>query len=255
MTPQLEHEYLEFVNQLGLQRANVGDINDPHTNEMSFCLLHMITGACTEVGEITELILNHIHYGNPFNVKKLCDEFGDLFFYLCGAIIEIESSIDEILDAMGGYQFPMLGDFVRNNTIAKQLSNGCHDEQMGRVSPRLLDATMSMVVSTSQMVDLLKKHMAYGRKLDFFKIRDGIGRTMVHLADACIELGTNFDEIIAMNMAKLKARYPNGYSHKSANNRDAGVETKAQHRAITKVVNVDGNIVQKGSVDDDRTWR
>lgn len=255
------------MKTLGVERSKVTGDSDPHTDQMSFILLHMVTGMCTEAGEVVELIRDHTHYGNGLNVTKLKDELGDLFFYLCGAVIDSGMSIQELLDAMGGPLFPSLAGFYHGGSYCQQMGNGYYNVKVGEVSPRLLDATMGLVITTSHMVDLLKKHMAYHRDLDFTKIKQELGFTLVHLADACMELGSNFDEIVAMNTAKLRKRYPNGYSHTNANNRDRKAEDAAQHEAmnvntnppgemfqtpVEKVTNVDGERVVKGSEKDDR---
>ena len=234
MTPAFEQEYMAFVNNLGIERSMVTGETDPRTSEMSFTMLHMAMGMCTEAGEVVEIIRDHTRCGSELNVMKLKDELGDLFFYLCGAIIDTNLSVQEIFDTMDGQEAsPFLAKFFRD---------GFYHPQFNVPNPRLLNATMDLVVATSRVVDLLKKHMAYHRKLDFCKIKQELGFVLMHLADACISLNSNFDEIVTMNMAKLKKRYPSGYSHQNANNRDRKAEDEAQQT----VTNTDSDCAIKG---------
>lgn len=246
MTPELEAKYMSFVNTLGVERAQVVGDNDPHTDQMSFVLLHMVTGMCTEAGEIMEIILNHLN-GDDLNVSKLMDEMGDLFFYLCGAVVDTKIKMDTILVGID----PGLHKFVRNEwtTITSNKLVRFNDIY---VPDGLIYTFIGLVIETSRLLDLLKKHMAYHRQLDFDGIKQLLGRALTHLANACIELGTNFDDIIVMNMAKLQKRYPGGYNHRNANNRDRAAEADAQNKAVERVTNVDGECVVRGSEKDDR---
>ena len=47
-------------------------------------------------------------------------------------------------------------------------------------------------------------------------IRENVGDTMWYLAMICNVMGWNFEEILAENIAKLKARYKKGFSEKDA---------------------------------------
>jgi len=248
MTPELEREYFAFVNTLGVERSKVTGDTDPHTDQMSFILLHMVTGMCTEAGEVVELIRDHTHHGNPLNVTKLKDELGDLFFYLCGALVDMGSSLDEIIEMVRS-SYPLLRVGVRDGGCW-QAKESAYQIQTPKMTTRLLDAAMGLVIGSACMVDLLKKHMAYHRHLDPVLVKLRIGETMARLVDAAYELQSNIDELVAMNMAKLKKRYPNGYTHQNANNRDRKAEDTAQQQAM--VTNVDGNRVVKGSEEDDR---
>jgi NTP pyrophosphatase (non-canonical NTP hydrolase) len=47
-------------------------------------------------------------------------------------------------------------------------------------------------------------------------IRENIGDTMWYLAMICNFFGWDFEEVLGENIAKLKARYPQGFAEKDA---------------------------------------
>jgi len=47
-------------------------------------------------------------------------------------------------------------------------------------------------------------------------MRENIGDTMWYLAMICTSLAWNFEEVLAENIAKLKKRYPKGFTKKHA---------------------------------------
>ena len=59
----------------------------------------------------------------------------------------------------------------------------------------------------------------------FFHMKRELGDICWYLAQACMALDTTFDEIIEMNVDKLKARYPGGEFnvHKSENRKEGDV--------------------------------
>lgn len=141
--------------------------------------------------------------------------------------------------------------FVTNLGLQRgSVSDPSTNPRTNEMSFDLLHMTLGMVTESAEIADLLKKHMAYDRPLDKQKLKDELGDLQFYLIGALVDLGSSLEEIIRMNIAKLKTRYPDGYNHKSANNRNKEAENAAQE----KVVNVDGEVVLKGSEKDDRTW-
>lgn len=216
MTPKKERKYFDFVNRLGLQRANAAKDDDPHTKEMSFCLLHMVMGMVTESGEIADLLKKHMAYARPLDVTKLKDELGDLFFYLCGALIELGSSLDEIVD-------------MNMAKLKARYPNGYEHQAANNRSPATENEAQRQVINEGGV----KKR--------------GVKCTV------CSGDGYLVDRVY-----KYKCPQCNGIGYvekkpiNSANNQDKTTEDGAQKQAVKTVVNVDGRYVQKGSAEDDR---
>ena len=92
--------------------------------------------------------------------------------------------------------------------------------------PRLLTAALGLTAESGEFTEVVKKIILQGKPYNeenIFHMKRELGDICWYLAQACMALDTTFDEIIEMNVDKLKARYPGGEFdvHKSEN-RKAG---------------------------------
>ena len=88
--------------------------------------------------------------------------------------------------------------------------------------PRLLTAALGLSAESGEFTEVIKKIILQGipyNEENVFHLKRELGDICWYLAQACMALDTTFDEIIAMNVEKLKARYPGGEFdvHKSEN--------------------------------------
>lgn len=67
----------------------------------------------------------------------------------------------------------------------------------------------------------------YDGKIDWENVSDESGDLFHYLVMLTNILGITFDRLIELNMAKLKKRFPNGYSKESWINRDKNAEKEA----------------------------
>jgi len=77
-----------------------------------------------------------------------------------------------------------------------------------------------MQTEAAEISDVYKKHIAYGKPLDFVNIKEEIGDIMWYIANMCNMHGWRLSEIMATNIEKLKARYPDKFSNEQVLNRD-----------------------------------
>ena len=87
---------------------------------------------------------------------------------------------------------------------------------------RLLTAAVGMSAESGEFIEVVKKMIFQGKPVNeenLFHLKRELGDVMWYVAQACMALDTSFDEIIEMNVDKLKARYPGGEFdvHKSEN--------------------------------------
>ena len=92
--------------------------------------------------------------------------------------------------------------------------------------PHLLTAALGLTAEAGEFTEVVKKIILQGKPYNeenAFHMKRELGDICWYLAQACMALDTTFDEIIEMNVDKLKARYPGGEFdvHKSEN-RKAG---------------------------------
>ena len=88
--------------------------------------------------------------------------------------------------------------------------------------PRLLTAAFGLAAESGEFTEVVKKIILQGKPYNednVFHMKRELGDICWYLAQACMALDTTFDEIIEMNVDKLKARYPGGEFdvHKSEN--------------------------------------
>ena len=78
---------------------------------------------------------------------------------------------------------------------------------------RLLTATLGLSAEAGEFGDLVKKCIFQGKELNEenkLHMKKELGDIMWYMAQACMALDTDFNEILSMNVEKLSARYPEG---------------------------------------------
>ena len=91
--------------------------------------------------------------------------------------------------------------------------------------PRLLTAALGLAAESGEFTEVVKKIILQGKPYteeNKFHMKRELGDICWYIAQACMALDTTFDEIIEMNVEKLKARYPGGEFnvHKSENRKE-----------------------------------
>ena len=79
--------------------------------------------------------------------------------------------------------------------------------------PRLLTAALGLTAESGEFTEVIKKIILQGKPYNeenVFHLKRELGDICWYLAQACMALDTTFDEVIEMNVEKLKARYPGG---------------------------------------------
>ena len=86
-------------------------------------------------------------------------------------------------------------------------------EGQGFPSERLLTAAVGMTAEAGEFTEIVKKIIFQGKAVNednLFHLKRELGDIMWYVAQACMGLGVSIDDIIAMNVEKLSARYPDG---------------------------------------------
>ena len=91
--------------------------------------------------------------------------------------------------------------------------------------PRLLTAALGLTAESGEFTEVVKKILLQGKPYNeenVFHMKRELGDICWYLAQACMALDTTFDEVIEMNVDKLKARYPGGEFdvHQSENRKE-----------------------------------
>ena len=124
-------------------------------------------------------------------------------------------------------------DFVREVTSNESVHYAALLTRMNNLEleddcniPPLITAAFGLTAEAGEFTEVVKKIILQGKPYNeenIFHMKRELGDICWYLAQACMALDTSFDEIMEMNVDKLKARYPGGEFdvHKSEN-RKAG---------------------------------
>jgi len=89
---------------------------------------------------------------------------------------------------------------------------------------RLQHAAMGLATEAGEFVDMIKKHIYYGKALDVVNAKEELSDCSWYIALALNELKTTMNEVLTLNINKLKLRYPAKFSSEAAINRDVVAE-------------------------------
>ena len=94
--------------------------------------------------------------------------------------------------------------------------------------PQLLTAALGLTAESGEFTEIVKKIVFQGKPVNadnLYHMKRELGDIMWYVAQACMALDTDFNEIIEMNVEKLKARYPGGEFdvHYSENRKEGDV--------------------------------
>jgi NTP pyrophosphatase (non-canonical NTP hydrolase) len=90
------------------------------------------------------------------------------------------------------------------------------------VNPRLLQGLMGLCGESGEALDVFKKHVFHEHWLDREHLARELGDVAWYLAISADALGYTLDEIFAMNVDKLRKRYPEGFDSDKSIHRSAG---------------------------------
>jgi len=87
---------------------------------------------------------------------------------------------------------------------------------------RLMDAAAGLAEEGGEVLALVRKHLYQGHPLDRERVAKELGDTLWCMATVARSVGLSLDEIATGNLAKLRRRYPEGYSDEASRFREDG---------------------------------
>ena len=84
----------------------------------------------------------------------------------------------------------------------------------------LTNWALGLCGETGEVAEIIKKNAFHGHELDRKALCNELGDALWYLAVMADGLGFDLDWIAQQNVAKLKARYPDGFSEERSQNRD-----------------------------------
>lgn len=84
----------------------------------------------------------------------------------------------------------------------------------------IFNACLGLSGEVGEFNDIIKKWVFHEKELDIEHLKKECGDILWYIAMICHSLNWNMDEIMQMNIDKLKTRYPEGFDVIKANNRE-----------------------------------
>lgn len=81
---------------------------------------------------------------------------------------------------------------------------------------RLLDAAAGLAEESGEILGLIRKHAYQSHPFDRDKLSTELGDALWCLSMTAKTAGLSLEQVAATNIAKLRARYPSGYSDESS---------------------------------------
>ena len=81
---------------------------------------------------------------------------------------------------------------------------------------RLLHGIIGIITESGEISDNVKKHLFYGKDLDKENLIEELGDILWYVATSCNAIGIPLDEVMFLNIEKLKLRYPEQFTEEDA---------------------------------------
>lgn len=89
---------------------------------------------------------------------------------------------------------------------------------------RVVHAIFGLFTEIGELTDIFKRHIFYGKEIDYTNFDEEIGDCLWYLAILMDFCGVDFEQCMERNIAKLTARYPEKFTEEDALNRDLNAE-------------------------------
>lgn len=75
---------------------------------------------------------------------------------------------------------------------------------------------LGLAGEAGEAADMVKKHLGHGHELNLDKLTKELGDVLWYVAALADYIGVSLDSVACMNIDKLRARYPNGFSQEAS---------------------------------------
>ena len=166
-------------------------------------LLHGVIGCCTEAAELLEAIRPNMFYEECLDKVNLKEEVGDMLWYIGVILDACELKFEDIMDKNTILQ---VNPFQQTpNTVIYHGVIGC-------------------CILSGDMLDIVKKSLFYSRELSISDIKHRLISIMWNIR-VILEINQwTLEEVMELNIAKLRKRYPEQFRDDLAENRNLKAE-------------------------------
>lgn len=120
-----------------------------------------------------------------------------------------------------------------------------YQTQTGRTNAPLTDTyndltsihmLMGMMTEVGELTDQFKKHLAYGKDIDWVNVKEEIGDLMWYISEFANQHQFDLEEILETNIAKLQKRFPEKFTSEHAIHRNLNAEREILSKNISDLV-------------------
>lgn len=86
----------------------------------------------------------------------------------------------------------------------------------------IINAAFGLAGETGELVDHVKKWVFHEHEIDLEKVKKETGDILWYIAMMCESFGFQMEDVMKMNIDKLKARYPEGFEPVRSQHRSEG---------------------------------
>ena len=124
---------------------------------------------------------------------------------------------------------------MTNNFYSKFVKEfGNKPTKMYNSPPVVLHSAIGISGEAGELLDTVKKHVFYGKPLDTTNVVEEMGDILFYIQMMCNHMGLSLDDVVHVNIKKLKNRYPDGFSTDKALNRNTSKEREVMDDTISK---------------------
>ena len=185
------------------------------TNELvSPRLLHGVIGLVTETGELLDAIKKSLFYSKPLDKTNLIEELGDLLWYISLILKDCDITYDSVMK-------------VKYCTRRNEMVNHNIDYYLTRI--------IKLDLTVKDLLDLITPESFYfGNKNELVSdIEIELRYILCAIYDLAIALDTTIEQVMTININKLKLRYPDKFNSDQAINRDVDSERELLEQQVT----------------------
>jgi len=166
-------------------------------------ILHGVIGCCTEAGELLEAIRPNMFYEGYLDRVNLKEEVGDMLWYIGVILNACKLTFEDVMDKNTTLQVNPLQQTP--NTVIYHGVIGC-------------------CILSGDMLDIVKKSLFYSRELSISDIKHKLISILWNLR-IILEINQwTLEEVMELNIAKLRKRYPEQFRDDLAENRNLKAE-------------------------------
>lgn len=97
-----------------------------------------------------------------------------------------------------------------------------------------LHMLMGMMTEVGELTDQFKKNLAYGKDIDWVNVKEELGDLMWYISEFANHYQYDLEEILEINISKLRERFPEKFTSENAINRNVASERANIVRRVWK---------------------